>query len=56
MLIFFFLHINKYYVIYSKTDNNSMDLTPPRIAVVDNDEYTLNLYTEVINKFLIISS
>ena len=52
MLIFFFLRINKYYVIHSKTDNNSMDLSPPQIAVVDNDEDTLNLYTEVINTFL----
>jgi hypothetical protein len=27
-------------------------LSPPQIAVVDNDEDTLNLYTEVINTFL----
>ena len=55
-MLIFFLRINKYYVIHSKTDNNSMDLSPSQIAVVDNDEDTLNLYTEVINTFLIISS
>ena len=33
-----------------------MDLTPPQIAVVDNDEDTLNLYTEFIqmNGYIVI--
>ena len=33
-----------------------MDLLPPQIAVVDNDEDTLNLYTEVIqmNGYIVI--
>ncbi|HET7644316.1 MAG TPA: hypothetical protein VFK40_12470 [Nitrososphaeraceae archaeon] len=33
-----------------------MDLTPPQIAVIDNDEDTLNLYTEVIqmNGYIVI--
>ncbi|HET7644355.1 MAG TPA: hypothetical protein VFK40_12665 [Nitrososphaeraceae archaeon] len=47
--------ITKYYVIHSQLDN-LMDLSPPQIAVVDNDEDTLNLYTEFIqmNEYIVI--
>jgi DNA-binding NtrC family response regulator len=33
-----------------------MDLAPPQIAIVDNDEDTLNLYTEVIqmNGYIVV--
>ena len=49
------MHINKYYVIHSQLDN-LMDLFPPQIAVVDNDEDTLHLYTEFIqmNGYIVI--
>ncbi len=39
---------NKYYVIHSKL-GNPMNLSSPQIAVMDNDEDTLNLFTDVIN-------
>jgi len=42
------LHINKYYVIHSQLDS-LMDLSPPQVAVMDDDEDILNLFTDVIN-------
>ena len=52
---FFSINAYKYYVIHSQLDN-LMDLFPPQIAVVDNDEDTLNLYTEFIqmNGYIVI--
>ncbi|MGE0243595.1 MAG: response regulator [Nitrososphaeraceae archaeon] len=50
------MHTNKYYVNNSKIDNNRMDLSPPQLAVVDNDEDTLNLTTEFIqmNGYIVV--
>ncbi|HET7643496.1 MAG TPA: response regulator, partial [Nitrososphaeraceae archaeon] len=42
------IYAYKYYVIHSQLDN-LMDSSPPQIAIMDNDDDTLNLFTDVIN-------
>ena len=45
---FFSINAYKYYVIHSQL-YNLMDFSSPQIAIMDNDEDTLNLFTDVIN-------
>ena len=43
------MYINKYYINYFKLDN-FLDLLSPQIAVIDDDEDSVNRFTEFINK------